>query len=155
MRLGSPDMLTALYPWTKTLHVISMVAWMAGLFYLPRLYVHHAERGGSPGEPSDSFKLMEAKLLGVIMNPAMAATWGFGLLLAVTPGVVDWRHDLWIYVKLATVLGLSGFHLWLAGRRRDFAADRNTVSGRRYRLLNEVPTLALFVIVVMVIVKPW
>lgn len=148
------EMLTLLYPWTKALHVISMVAWMAGLFYLPRLFVHHAERGAATGEPAESFEIMETKLLRLIMNPAMIATWTFGLTLAVTPGVVDWGSDLWIYVKLAAVATLTWFHHWLALRRKDFAAGRNTVPGRRYRLMNELPTLALVVIVIMVIVKP-
>ncbi len=149
------NLLTLLYPWTKALHVVSMVAWMAGLFYLPRLFVHHAERGTCPGEPAESFALMEQKLLRLIMNPAMVATWIFGVALAFTPGVVSWSSDGWIYVKLAAVLLLTWFHHWLAQRRKDFAAGRNRVPGGRYRLMNELPTLALIVIVVMVIVKPF
>ena len=125
-----PDFLTAAYPWTKALHIISMVAWMAGLFYLPRLFVYHAERGAPGSELSEMFKVMERKLLRLIMNPAMIATWVFGLLLVATPGVVDWGSDGWIYVKLAAVLALTWFHHWLALRRKDFAADRNRVRGR-------------------------
>jgi putative membrane protein len=147
--------LIAGYPWIKALHVIAMVTWMAGLFYLPRLYVYHVENG-VPGSRLDGiFLTMEQKLLRVIMNPAMIATWAFGLLLIATPGVVDFATDLWIYPKLAAVLALTWFHMWLAARRRDFAANRNRVSGRSYRLMNEVPTLALVVIVVMVIVRPF
>lgn len=147
--------LIAGYPWIKALHVIAMVTWMAGLFYLPRLYVYHVENG-DPGSRLDGvFQMMEQKLLRVIMNPAMIATWLFGLLLIATPGVVDFATDLWIYPKLAAVLALTWFHMWLAARRRDFAANRNRVSGRSYRLMNEVPTLALVVIVVMVIVRPF
>jgi len=147
--------LVAGYPWIKALHVIAMVAWMAGLFYLPRLFVYHVENGESGTRLDGTFQMMEQKLLRVIMNPAMIATWAFGLLLIGTPGVVDFATDLWIYPKLAAVLALTWFHMWLAARRRDFAANRNRVSGRSYRLMNEVPTLALVVIVVMVIVRPF
>jgi protoporphyrinogen IX oxidase len=149
------DFLTDVYPWTKALHVISMVAWMAGLFYLPRLFVYHAERGAAESELSETFKLMERRLLRAIMNPAMVATWAFGLLLAVTPGVVDWRSDGWFHVKLVAVAVLTWFHHWLARRRKDFAADSNRLDGRRYRMMNELPTVALVVIVVMVIVRPF
>jgi putative membrane protein len=149
------DLLIALYPWTKALHIIAMVAWMAGLFYLPRLYVYHAERAAPGSEFSDTLKVMEKRLLHAIMNPAMFATWLFGLALAATPGLVGWGQDLWIWVKLSAVGLLSWFHYWLARRREDFSADRNRVSGRRYRMMNEVPTLALVVIVVMVVVRPF
>ena len=149
-----PEFLTATYPWTKALHVISMVAWMAGLLYLPRLFVYHAERGTEGSELSETFKAMERKLLRLIMNPAMIATWVFGLLLVATPGVVDWRGDGWFHIKLAAVLVVTWFHHWLGRRRRDFAADRNRVDARHYRRMNELPTLALVVIVVMVIVRP-
>ncbi|CAN5625109.1 protoporphyrinogen oxidase HemJ [soil metagenome] len=149
------DLLLAAYPWTKALHVVSMVAWMAGLFYLPRLFVYHAERARPGSEASAIFKVMEARLLRLIMNPAMIATWVFGLLLISTPGVVEWRAELWIYPKLAFVLGLTWFHHWLARQRKDFAQDGNRVSGRQFRLMNEVPTLGLVVIVVMAVVKPF
>ncbi|MBP7240599.1 protoporphyrinogen oxidase HemJ [Amaricoccus sp.] len=146
--------LATLYPWLKALHIVSMVAWMAGLFYLPRLFVYHAERAGTPGELSETFKVMEAKLMRLIMRPAMAATWTFGVLLALTPGIIVWSADLWIYVKLAAVVALSAFHEWLEKRRMDFARDANRTSGRRYRAMNEVPTVLLVVIVVMVVVRP-
>ena len=149
------DLLSGLYPWTKALHIIAMVAWMAGLFYLPRLLVYHAERAAPGSELSETFKVMERRLLRAIMAPAMAATWLLGLMLAATPGLVDWGHDLWIWVKLSAVLGLSWLNGWLARRVADFAADRNRVSGRTYRLANEAPTLALVVIVVMVVVRPF
>jgi len=149
------DLLTGFYPWTKSLHVVSMVAWMAGLFYLPRVFVYHAEHAGTPGETSEIFKIMEVKLLRLIMNPAMIATWVFGLLLVMTPGVVSWTQDGWIYVKLAAVLTLTWFHHWLVRRRKEFASDDNTRPGRVYRMMNEVPTVLLLVIVVMVIVKPF
>jgi protoporphyrinogen IX oxidase len=149
------QLLTAVYPWTKALHVIAMVAWMAGLFYLPRVYVYHAERGVAGSELSETFKVMEQKLLRLIMNPAMIATWVFGLTLLVTPGTVVWSSDLWIWGKLALVAVLTWFHHWCARRRKDFAADANKRSGRHYRMMNEVPTLALIGIVVLVIVKPF
>lgn len=148
------DLLGAAYPWTKSLHIISMVAWMAGLFYLPRIFVYHAERAVAGSELSEVFKVMERRLLRAIMNPAMIATWVFGLLLAATPGVIDWARDWWIYPKLAAVLGLTWFHHWLGLRRRDFAKDENRVAGRTFRVMNEVPTIALVVIVVMVVVRP-
>jgi protoporphyrinogen IX oxidase len=149
------NVLTLAYPWTKALHVIAMIAWMAGLFYLPRLYVYHAERANRPGELSETFKVMEDKLLRLIMTPSMIATWAFGLLLLATPGLIAWTSDGWIWVKLAALGAMTWFHVWLARRRREFAADGNTRSGRQYRMMNEVPTILLVIIVVMVIVKPF
>jgi putative membrane protein len=148
------ELLAAGYPWLKTLHIVAMVAWMAGLFYLPRIFVYHAERADSPGPLSEVFKVMELKLYRLIMGPAMIATWTFGLALAAVPGLVDWSRG-WIWVKLALVVALTGFHHWLGARRRDFAADANRLSGRRYRAMNEVPTLALLAIVAMVVVRPF
>jgi len=132
-----------------------MVAWMAGLFYLPRLFVYHAERAEPGSELHDTFVVMERRLLKAIMNPAMTATWLFGLVLLATPGTVAWGDDQWLWVKLAAVLMLSWFHGWLAGRQREFAAGRNSVSGRRYRMMNELPTVGLLIIVVMVVVRPF
>ena len=143
-----------LYPWLKAAHVISMVAWMAGLFYLPRLFVYHAETAETGSQLDETFRVMEARLMRVIMRPAMIATWIFGLALLAS-GAVDFRNDLWIYPKLIAVVALTGFHEWLAGRQRDFATGRNRVSGRSYRIANELPTLALVIIVVMVIVRPF
>lgn len=143
-----------LYPWLKAAHVISMVAWMAGLFYLPRLFVYHAETAETGSQLDETFRVMEARLMRVIMRPAMIATWIFGLALLVS-GAVDFRNDLWIYPKLIAVVALTGFHEWLAGRQRDFATGQNRVSGRSYRIANELPTLALVIIVVMVIVRPF
>ncbi|NNE89673.1 MAG: protoporphyrinogen oxidase HemJ [Silicimonas sp.] len=146
------DLLFSLYPWTKSLHVISVIAWMAGLFYLPRLFVYHAEKVGQSGETHELFQTMELKLLRVIMNPAMIATWVFGLMLVFTPGVVDW-DSFWPWVKAACVLGMTWFHHWLGLRRKDFLAGINTREGRTYRLMNEVPTILMVGIVVSVIVK--
>ena len=145
--------LSLAYPWTKSLHVISVIAWMAGLFYLPRLYVHHTERVSVGSETDGLFQMMEMKLLRLIMNPAMIATWLFGLALVLTPGVVDWGA-VWPYAKGASVLAMTWFHHWLSRRRKDFVAGANMRSGREYRLMNEVPTVLMIVIVVSVIARP-
>ena len=146
------DLLLALYPWTKSLHVISVVAWMAGIFYLPRLFVYHAEAAGADGPTHELFGVMERRLLRAIMTPAMIATWVLGLLLVATPGVVDWSL-VWPWTKAGAVIAMTWFHMWCAARRREFAAGANLLSGRRYRMMNEVPTLLLVVAVVSVIVK--
>jgi putative membrane protein len=148
------ELLASAYLWTKALHIISMTTWMAGLFYLPRLFVYHAEAAVPGSELSETLKLMERRLLRTIMNPAMIATWTFGILLVLTPGVIDFARDPWIYVKLIAVAALTWLHHWLARRRKDFGRDANTRSGRRYRMMNEVPTVALIVIVIMVVVRP-
>ena len=148
------EYLAAAYPWTKSLHVISVIAWMAGLFYLPRLFVYHAEKVGTGTETDALFQTMEYRLLLAIMNPAMIATWVFGLVLVFTPGVVYWG-DVWPWTKAAAVLVMTWFHHWLARRRKDFAKGENTRSGRSYRIWNEVPTVLLIVIVVSVIARPF
>lgn len=145
------EVLAAAYLWVKALHIISAIAWMAGLFYLPRLFVYHAEMGGDRGR-DEMLELMEARLLRVIMTPAMIATWTFGILLALTPGAVDWGA-VWPYAKLAAVLAMSWFHGWLAVRRKDFAAGANAVTGRQYRIMNEIPTVLLVVIIFSVIFR--
>jgi protoporphyrinogen IX oxidase len=145
-------MLADLYPWVKALHVIAVVAWMAGLFYLPRLYVYHVEKT-QPGDNVDAlFQVMERRLLKAIMNPAMIATWVFGLMLVITPGIVDWSM-VWPWTKAASVCAMTWFHIWLGIRRKDFVAGNNAISGRSYRMMNEVPTLLLIIIVTSVIVK--
>ena len=141
------------YPWIKSFHIVSMVAWMAGLLYLPRLYVYHA-MAPVGSDRSKTFKIMERRLLRGIMNPAMIATWGLGLVLAGTPGVVDWRTG-WIWAKLALVAGLTIFHAALARWRNAFGADRNTHSTQFFRMVNELPTVALIAIVLLVVVKPF
>ncbi|PPB82660.1 putative membrane protein [Albidovulum inexpectatum] len=146
------DLLANLYPWTKAMHVVSVIAWMAGLFYLPRLFVYHAERVAVGSEGDKLFQEMERKLLRLIMNPAMIATWVFGLMLVFTPGIVDWS-EVWPWTKAAGVLGMTWFHHWLGYRRKEFASGANTRSGRTYRIMNELPTLFLLVIVFSVIVK--
>ncbi|AHJ64352.1 putative membrane spanning protein [Granulibacter bethesdensis] len=145
--------LTPFYLWIKTAHIASMIAWMAGLFYLPRLYVYHCGlRRGS--EESERFKIMERRLLKQIINPAMMATWLFGILLVLTPGVIDWSRGWW-HVKLLCVLLMSGFHGAMSKGRRDFLEDRNTRTHKFYRIANEVPTLLMLIIVTMVIVRPF
>ncbi len=141
------------YPWIKSLHILSMVAWMAGLLYLPRLYVYHS-MAPAGSDRSETFKVMERRLQRGIMTPAMIATWGFGLVLAGTPGVVDWRMG-WIWAKLALVAGLTLFHIVLARWREAFAADRNRYPTRLFRIVNELPTVALIAIVILVVVKPF
>ena len=145
--------LRLLFPWIKALHVISVVAWMAGLLYLPRLFVYHA--GAVPGsETSETFKVMERRLLRGIMNPALAATVVFGGLLAATPGAINW-HAGWIYTKLSLVVVLAVTHYCLSRWRRDFAEDRNRHTARFYRVVNEVPTALLIAIVILVVVQPF
>ena len=145
-------LLADFYPWVKALHVIAVVSWMAGLFYLPRLYVYHVEKAAVGGEMDALFQLMERRLLKAIMNPAMIATWVFGLALVMTPGIVDWTM-VWPWVKAISVGLMTWFHIWLGIRRKDFVAGSNSVSGRSFRLMNEVPTLLLIIIVTSVIVK--
>ena len=145
--------MAGLYPWLKALHILSVIAWMAGLLYLPRLFVYHA--GAEPSSPtSETFKVMERRLLHGIMTPAMIGTYLFGIALAATPGIVNWAAG-WFYAKLAAVGLLTYIHYCLSRWRRDFAADRNRRSARFYRFINEVPTLLLILIVVMVVVRPF
>ncbi|WP_299281491.1 CopD family protein [uncultured Tateyamaria sp.] len=146
------DILVGLYPWIKALHIMSVIAWMAALFYLPRLYVYHAEQVGLTGEAHALFQTMEYKLLQVIMNPAMIATWIFGICLSLIPGVIDWGA-VWPWTKLVGILAMSGFHGWLAKQRKIFAAGGAIKTGREYRMMNEVPTLLMVLIVLSVVVK--
>ena len=140
-----------LYDWLKAFHLIAVIAWMAGMLYLPRLFVYHCE--AAPGSPqSETFKTMERRLLKAIINPAMVATWGLGLWLAWTGG---WLTAGWLHAKLALVLILSGVHGLFARWVKDFAADRNRHSAAFYRVVNEVPTLLMVGIVILAIVKPF
>jgi protoporphyrinogen IX oxidase len=137
--------------WLKAFHIMAVVAWFAGLFYLPRLFVYHA--GAKPGsELSETLKVMEYRLLTAIMTPAMAAVWIAGLTLAYWEGVFS---EGWLHAKLALVFLLSGFQGALSRWTRDFAADRNTRSAKFYRIANEVPTVFLVAIVLLVVLKPF
>jgi putative membrane protein len=141
----------AAYPWIKALHVIAVVAWMAGMLYLPRLFVYHA--GSEAGSAqSETFKVMERRLLRAIMNPAMVVTWAAGLWLA-------WHgfafQGGWLHAKITAVVALSAMHGYLGGAVRRFAEDRNLKPARHWRIVNEVPTVLMVVIVVLVIVKPF
>lgn len=145
--------LIALYPWIKSAHIVSVIAWMAGLLYLPRLFVYHCTASvGS--DQALTFETMERRLLRGIMNPAMVAVYGFGALLAATPRIVDWSSG-WIWAKLALVAGLTGYHHLLARWRKEFAAGRKPRSARFYRQINEVPTVLMIAIVILVVVRPF
>jgi protoporphyrinogen IX oxidase len=135
----------------KAFHVVAVIAWMAGMLYLPRLFVYHC--GAEPGSPqSETFKVMERRLLRVIINPAMIATWVLGIWLA-WDGL--WYRAGWLQAKVALVLVMSALHGLLARWVRDFAADRNQHSDRFYRLINEVPTILMIAMVILVVVKPF
>ena len=139
------------YPWAKAVHVIAVISWMAGMLYLPRLFVYHAEteRGS---QQSETFKVMERRLLRGIINPAMVISWAFGLWLA-------WKgfgfQGGWLHAKLAAVVALSAVHGYLSVAVRKFAEDRNEKPARHWRMVNEIPTLLMIIIVVLVIVKPF
>lgn len=145
------DALLWLYPWTKAFHIMAVIAWMAGIFYLPRLFVYHVERAEKE-EVGPIFEVMEVKLLRAIMNPSMIATWVFGLMLVFTPGIVDWGA-VWPYTKAAGVLAMTWFHHWLALRRKDFVKGENRLTGRQFRMMNELPTLLMALIVISVVVR--
>ena len=139
------------YLWAKAIHVIAVISWMAGMLYLPRLFIYHAQ--SQPGSAqSETFKVMERRLLRAIINPAMIVTWVFGLWLA-------WKgfsfSGGWLHAKLALVLVMSGVHGYLSASVRRFAEDRNEKPARHWRIVNEVPTLLMIVIVILVIVKPF
>jgi putative membrane protein len=141
------------YLWLKAAHIIAVIAWMAGMLYLPRLYVYHCQI--EPGSPeSERFKLMERRLLRAIINPAMIASLGFGIMMIFVPGVIDWSEG-WIYVKLVGVGAMTAVHGMLAHWRRHFAADANRHSERFYRALNEGPTVLMIAIIIMAVVKPF
>jgi len=140
------------YPWIKALHIVSVIAWMAGMLYLPRLYVYHC--AAAPGSvQSETFKVMERRLLRGIVNPAMIASFLFGGLLLSTPGLIDWSA-WWIWAKLALVILMTAAHGLFSRWRRDFEADRNIRPAGFYRAWNEVPTALMVAIVVLVVVKP-
>lgn len=133
---------------------MAVISWMAGLFYLPRLFVYHVEKASANPELAAIYCEMERKLFFVIMQPAMITTWLFGIALILTPGIVDWS-DVWPWIKAAMVIVLTGFHEFLRSCLKTFADGRNTRSGRFFRFANEAPTIAMAIIVVMVVVRPF
>tara|TARA_R110002096_G_scaffold17764_4_gene61301 strand:+ start:812 stop:1258 length:447 start_codon:yes stop_codon:yes gene_type:complete len=147
------DFLADLYPWTKALHIMAVITWMAGLLYLPRLFVYHCETTIGAAD-SERFKVMERRLLRAIMNPAMIATYLFGTALLLTPGIVDWAAG-WIYVKLAAILILTGMHHAYALWYQWFRDDGPRKTPRTYRIANEIPAVLMIVIVIMVVVRPF
>ncbi|HZP74550.1 MAG TPA: protoporphyrinogen oxidase HemJ [Pseudolabrys sp.] len=144
------------YDWVKAFHIMAVIAWMAGMLYLPRLLVYHCEApAGSP--QSEMLKVMERRLLKGIINPAMIAVWVLGITMIWSAGWLagEWFEPGWLYVKIALVLAMSGVHGFLVGRVRDFAHDRNRFSQKFYRIINEVPAVLLVFIVLMVVLKPF
>jgi putative membrane protein len=139
------------YEWIKALHIMAVIAWMAGMLYLPRLMVYHCEAEiGS--KQSETFKLMERRLLRGIITPAMIAVWILGLYMAWD---APWYEELWLQLKVVLVLIMSGLHGFLSARVRDFANDRNTYSQKFYRIINEVPAVLIVLIVLLVVLKPF
>jgi putative membrane protein len=146
-------MIDSLYHWMKALHIIAVIAWMAGMLYLPRLYVYHAQvKIGS--EMSELFKVMEHRLLRFIINPAMIVAWGAGLWLVHYTNAMDPVNGTWMHWKFTLLIGMQICHALLARHRRQFANDKNTKSTKYYRILNEVPTVLLILIVILVVVRP-
>jgi putative membrane protein len=139
------------YPWAKAIHIIAVISWMAGMLYLPRLFVYHAEAEKGSVQ-SETFKVMERRLLRGIINPAMIVTWAFGLWLAWKGG---WFSAGWLHAKLAAVILMSAVHGYLSGAVRKFAEDRNEKPARHWRIVNEIPTLLMIAIVILVVVKPF
>jgi protoporphyrinogen IX oxidase len=147
------DFMSSYYLWIKAFHILSVIAWMAGLLYLPRLYVYHCE--AAPGsQMSETFKVMERRLMRGIINPSMIFSILFGGMMLSMPGLVDWSAG-WMWVKLAMIAGLIAVHIMLSRWRRAFAEDRNNHPAKLFRIVNEVPALLLVVIVVCVVVKPF
>jgi protoporphyrinogen IX oxidase len=139
------------YPWLKAFHVIAVIAWMAGMLYLPRLFVYHCE--AEPGSrQSETFKVMERRLLRAIINPAMVVAWALGLWLAYDG---NWVWAPWLWGKVVLVVGLSAIHGLLGRWTGDFAADRNRHSQRFYRIVNEIPAVLMVGIVILVVIKPF
>ena len=148
------DLLANLYPWIKSLHVIAVISWMAGMLYLPRLFVYHVETDPKHINLDETIVKWEYLLLKRIINPAMIVTWICGILLILTPGIIDWSSG-WFHVKLTFVILMSAYHGWMSGQRKKLAAGERPYSGRTYRLLNEVPAVFMVIIVIMVIARPF
>jgi len=147
------EFLVGSYPWFKAIHIIAVMSWMAGLLYLPRLFVYHVEVELNSTEDR-RFQIMERRLLRAIMNPAMVVSYIFGILLILTPGIVDWS-SAWIWLKILAILVLTGCHHAMGKWRKDLAEGTNQKSHRYFRVANEVPTISMIIIVIMVVVKPF
>jgi putative membrane protein len=150
------DLALSLYPWIKAVHVIAVISWMAGLLYLPRLFVYHCE--AEPGsQQSETFKVMEDKLARFIMRPAMLTSLAFGLVMIAIPGTPGYLPEsgYWLWLKLVFVVGLLGVHFAMLGWKNDFARDRNERPQRFFRIANEIPTVLMIGIVIFVVVKPF
>lgn len=145
------DFLASAYPWVKSIHIIAVISWMAGLLYLPRLFVNHV---GAGPDAAAMLAGMEERLLRIIMRPASVVTLVFGGLLLATPGVVDWSRG-WIHLKILCVLGLFVVHGLMEKWRNEFARGENQRPAKFYRMINEVPTLLMIIIVLMVVAKPF
>jgi putative membrane protein len=140
-----------MYLWIKAFHIIAVVSWMAGMLYLPRLFVYHA--AAKPGsESSETFKVMERRLLNFIMNPAMALTWILGVVLLIQGG---WRSAGWFHAKFVLVIAMSAMHGFFSSYVADFARDKNTRTQKFFRIVNEIPTVLLIAIVILAVVKPF
>ena len=147
------EFLSDWFLWIKALHIISVIAWMAGMLYLPRLFVYHVD--AEPGsKQSETFKIMERRLMRAIINPAMTVAFVFGTLMAFTLGIVDWSAS-WPWIKIVLLILMTGIHGFLSRWRRQFEADENTHSAKFYRIKNEVPTDMLILIVITIVVKPF
>lgn len=142
---------TWLYEWLKVLHLVAVISWMVGMFYLPRLFVYHADAAPG-GEPAATFVIMEKRLIKVIMNPAMMVSWVVGLWLA-------WNgfgfSGVWLWIKIAAVMGLTAFHVFLSRSARRFSRGENTMTARQWRMANEIPTVLMILAIIMVIIKPF
>ena len=144
-----------MYEWIKALHIIAVIAWMAGMLYLPRLFVYHVGSVSGSAQ-SETFKIMERRLLKAIMTPSMLIVWVLGIWLLLWNGADSaFLREGWMHSKLLLVLIMTGIHGWFAGMVRAFANDRNTKTGGFFRVINEVPTVLMIVIVILVVVKPF
>lgn len=148
------EFLSEYYQIIKSIHIIAVISWMAGLLYLPRLFVNHAININNE-VICEVFKPMERKLLKLIMNPAMILTWVFGLLLVSIPNMIDFKVDIWFHVKFTCVIIMTIYHMYLGGQRKKFLTGEGIQSSKFYKLINEIPTVLMIIIVVMVVVRPF
>ena len=142
------------YLWVKVSHIIFIITWMAGLFYLPRLFVYHTEHFQIKSSTYDIFLGMEYKLLYFIMRPAMIGSWFFGFFLTITPGVINWSL-YWPWIKLFSILLITFYHFWLASFYKNFSNYKNKYTGKFFRIINEIPTILMIIIIIFVVIKPF